>query len=213
MARGRSGGAALSQVRLPHVEAGQSIGLFGGSFNPPHEAHALVSDIALKRLGLDQIWWIVTPGNPLKARTPPPPLEVRMAACRALTQDPRVVITGFERELGTPYTASTLAFLKRRYPQVNFVWVMGADCLVQFHRWQRWRSIFQMMPVAVVNRPGFHFKALAGPASRTFKKQRIDEARAAGLAQRTAPAWTFLTGPLSTQSSTRLRSLRSQLSQ
>lgn len=213
MARGRAGGAALSQVRLPHVEAGQRIGLFGGSFNPPHEAHVLVSEIALKRLRLDQIWWLVTPGNPLKVGVETPSLEERMAACRAMTTDRRIVVTGFERELGTRYTASTLAFLKRRHSRVHFVWVMGADCLGQFHHWRQWRSIFEMMPVAVVDRPTYRLKALAGPASRAFQKARVAEAHAAGLVAAAAPAWTFLTGPLSTQSSTRLRVLRAQAMQ
>ncbi|MEQ1650117.1 MAG: nicotinate-nucleotide adenylyltransferase [Hyphomicrobiaceae bacterium] len=210
MVRARNGGAALSQVRLPHVEPGQRVGLFGGSFNPPHEAHLLVSEIALKRLRLDQIWWLVTPGNPLKMGVETPSLDERMAACRVMTTDRRIVIAGFERELGTRYTASTLAFLKRRHSRTHFVWVMGADCLGQFHHWRRWRSIFEMMPVAVVDRPTYHLKALASPAARTFQLSKIDETQARGLAGMPPPAWTFLTGPLSAQSSTRLRVLRAR---
>ena len=147
---------------------GQAIGLLGGSFNPPHVAHRLISEIALKRLGLDKVWWMVSPGNPLKKRTDTAPLAERLKLCRAIAKNPHIVVTDFEADLPTPYTASTLAFLKARSPLVRFVWIMGADNLATFDRWQRWREIFTMVPVVVVDRPGWRLKALASKAARAF---------------------------------------------
>jgi len=136
------------------------VGIMGGTFNPPHAGHQLVSSTTLKRLQLDQLWWVVTPGNPLKSNGGLPSLESRMEACRALVSDPRMTVTGFEAELQTPYTAATLAFLRKRYPAVHFVWVMGADNLAGFHRWQHWRDIMETMPIAVVDRPGWRLRSL-----------------------------------------------------
>jgi nicotinate-nucleotide adenylyltransferase len=194
------------KARPPHAAPGQAIGLLGGSFNPPHAAHRLISETALKRLGLDKVWWIVSPGNPLKRGTPPPPLAERMRLARAVATNPHIVVTDFEADLPTPYAVSTLAFLKARSPLVHFVWIMGADNLAQFHRWERWREIFTMMPIAVVDRPGWRMKALASKAARAFAKSRKPETDAALLANTPPPAWTFLTGPLSHVSSTTIRS-------
>jgi nicotinate-nucleotide adenylyltransferase len=190
---------------LPPTAPGQSIGLLGGSFNPPHIAHRQISEIVLKRLGLDRVWWLVTPGNPLKARGELAPLGERLALCRAMAKNPRIEITSFERDLPAPYTAGTLAFLKRRSPLVRFVWIMGADNLAGFHRWRRWREILTMVPVVVVDRPGWRLKALASQAAKAFALSRIPERKAMGLAAMPPPAWTFLTGPLSHVSSTDLR--------
>lgn len=191
---------------LPATAPGQSIGLLGGSFNPPHVAHRQISEIVLKRLGLDQIWWLVTPGNPLKARTDLAPLSERLVLARAMAKNPRIEVTSFERDLPTAYTAATLAFLKRRSPLVRFVWIMGADNLAGFHRWRRWREILTMVPVVVVDRPGWRLKAFASKAARAFAASRVPESRASGLVAMPPPAWTFLTGPLSFVSSTELRS-------
>ena len=128
-------------VRLPPFVPGMRIGLFGGTFNPPHEGHLLVAQMALKRLKLDRIWWLVTPGNPLKPLNGLPPLAERMAAARELARDPRICVTGFEEEIGARYTFDTLTYLKNRCAGVDFVWIMGADNLRQFHRWQRWQDI------------------------------------------------------------------------
>lgn len=193
-------------TRIPHAEPGQRVGLLGGSFNPAHEAHRLISQTALKRLRLDQVWWLVSPGNPLKGHVEQAPLDERVRLACSVAQDPRIKVTDFEAELPTAYTASTLAFLCRRYPRVRFVWLMGADNLASFHRWQRWRSIFTLMPIAVVDRPGWHLKALASPAARAFGDRRLNEAHAAGLVDRPLPAWAFLGGPLSELSSTSIRS-------
>lgn len=192
-------------TRIPHVESGQRIGLLGGSFNPPHDAHRLISETALKRLRLDQVWWLVSPGNPLKDHAGQAPLAERVRMARALALDGRIRVTDFEAELPTAYTASTLAFLCGRFPQVRFVWLMGADNLAGFHRWQRWRSILARVPVAVVDRPGWHLKALASPAARAFAGMRVSESHAKLLADRQPPAWVFLSGPLSDLSSTSIR--------
>ena len=157
---------------------GQTIGLLGGSFNPPHVAHRLISEVALKRLGLDKVWWVVSPGNPLKKRNETAPLAERLRLCRAIATNPHIVVTDFEADLPSPYTASTLAFLKARSPLVRFVWIMGADNLATFDRWQRWREIFTMVPVVVVDRPGWRLKALASKPARAFAASRLPETEA-----------------------------------
>jgi nicotinate-nucleotide adenylyltransferase len=201
----QSAGFGRIKAHPPYAAPGQAIGLLGGSFNPPHVAHRMISEVALKRLGLDKVWWIVSPGNPLKKRTPPPPLAERMRLARAVATNPHIVVTDFEADLPTPYAVSTLAFLKARSPLVHFVWIMGADNLAGFHRWERWREIFTMVPIVVVDRPGWRMKALASKAARAFAKSRRPETEAAQLAHTPPPAWTFLTGPLSHVSSTAIR--------
>jgi nicotinate-nucleotide adenylyltransferase len=130
------------------------IGLFGGSFNPPHRGHVHATELALKRVGLDRVWWLVSPGNPLKETRGLPPLASRMEAARAIARDPRIVVTGLEAEIGTRYTYDTVAYLRRRCPGVRFVWIMGADILSQLPQWQRWRGIAELVPFAVIDRPG-----------------------------------------------------------
>lgn len=195
----------VTRVRTPLVAAGQRVGIMGGSFNPAHEGHRIVAETAVKRLGLDQLWWLVTPGNPLKENGALPSQAARMNAARTFARGPRMKITGFEAELGTPYTAATLAYLQRRYPDGNFVWVMGADNLASFHRWQKWRQIFETVPIAVVDRPGYRLKALSSIAAQRFASARLDETDAAALPGLRAPAWVFLTTRLSPLSSTALR--------
>lgn len=192
-------------VRLPFHAPGMRIGLFGGSFNPPHEGHRLVATTALNALQLDRLWWIVTPGNPLKNNAGLPPQEQRMALCRRLMPDPRVDVTGFEANIGTRYTFDTLQYLKRRCPGVDFVWIMGADSLAGFHRWQKWRGIAAMVPVAIIDRPGATLRAAASKAAQVFAAARIDESDAALLPGMKPPAWVFLYGPRSSLSSTELR--------
>lgn len=192
-------------ARPPYAGPGQAIGLLGGSFDPPHVAHRMISEVALKRAGLDKVWWVVSPGNPLKRRSPPAPLSERMRLCRAMATHPHIVVTDFEADLPSPYTASTIAFLKMRSPLVHYVWLMGADNLANFHRWARWREIFTMVPVVVVDRPGWRLKALASRAARTFARSRRPESDAALVPHMQPPAWTFLSGPLSDVSSTVIR--------
>jgi nicotinate-nucleotide adenylyltransferase len=181
------------------------IGLFGGSFNPPHAGHRLVTLTALHRLKLDRIWWIVTPGNPLKDTRGLPPLADRMAACRRLMPEPMVDITGFEAEIGTRYTLDTLRYLKHRCPQVHFVWIMGADNLIQFHRWQGWREIARLMPIAVVDRPGVTLKATASRTALALSKGRVRHPSLFAKRPVKVPRWTFIHGPRSSLSSTALR--------
>lgn len=183
-----------------------SVGLFGGSFNPPHAGHVLVSEIALRRLRLDQLWWVVTPGNPLKNHGELVSLTERMRMSRELVSDPRVRVTGFEATYGLRYTSETLAFVKRRNPGVRFVWVMGADNLAGFHHWQNWRRIAQTFPIAVIDRPGSTLSHLSAPMAKAYGRARIDEDHAGRLAFERAPAWTFIHGPRSTLSSTAIRS-------
>jgi len=192
-------------LTMPHTERGMVVGLFGGSFNPPHEGHLLVAEIALRRLSLDQLWWMVTPGNPLKSRTDLAPLTSRIAMCQKLARDPRMKITAFEQALGSPYTAHTLSHVRNRKRGVHFIWIMGADGLRNFHRWQEWRSIVRTFPIAVVDRPGSTLSFLSSKMTRTFDYARIDEDDAGILWRKRAPAWTFIHGPRSTSSSTNLR--------
>lgn len=192
-------------VRIPLAFPGQRIGIMGGTFNPAHGGHGIVADTAVKRLQLDQLWIVVTPGNPLKANGGLPPLADRMRDARKFAKQPRMKVTGFEAELGTPYTAAMLAFLKRRYPGVHFVWVMGADNLASFDRWQHWQSIAAAFPIAVVDRPGWRLKALSARAGAALSGRRVPEKLAAGLALMGPPAWTLLTTRLSDLSSTKLR--------
>ena len=193
------------RVSLPPHAAGLKIGLFGGSFNPPHDAHRAVSLFAMKKLGLDRVWWLVTPGNPLKDNKALPALEERIALAQALADHPRIDVTGLESVIGTKYSCDTIAWLKNECPGVNFVWIMGADNLKYFHRWKNWRGIFSMLPIAVVDRGGISLSAASGAAAMRFARARIPETRAMTLPGREPPAWVYLHGIKSTLSSTALR--------
>ncbi|MCC5955847.1 MAG: nicotinate-nucleotide adenylyltransferase [Natronohydrobacter sp.] len=189
---------------LPYAPKGARIGLFGGSFDPAHEGHVHVTHHALRRLRLDQVWWLVTPGNPLKAHGPAP-LDARLARARSLMRDPRVQITQVESLLGTRYSADTLAAIKRLYRDRHFVWIMGADNLAGFHRWENWRSIMALMPVAVFARPGQQRAALGSVAARRFAAAQRPETQAGRLTTLPPPAWSFLRLPMRNISSTHLR--------
>ena len=201
---------ARSERALPPNAPGMRIGLFGGTFDPPHLAHLGASLLALKRLKLDRVWWLVTPGNPLKNTRGLAPLGSRIAAARKLTQHPRIDVTGLEAVINTRYTYDTILWLIARCPRVRFVWIMGADNLRSFHRWQRWRGISKLVPIVVIDRLGPSLYAAASPAGQALSRSRIAEHDAATLPDRKAPAWAFLHGLKSPLSSTALRALRKQ---
>ena len=190
-------------IRGPIAFPGQRIGLLGGSFDPPHEGHLHISRWALKAIGLHAVWWLVSPGNPLKENGPAD-MDRRVAACHALVDHPRIQVTDIERNLGSPYTANTLRQLGQRYRGVRFVWLMGADNLASFHHWQDWRWIIQTHSIAVLARPGDQIAAGRSHAARTYNHLRLpgNAARVLG----SGPArWALLNGPMSDHSSTRIR--------
>ncbi|MDZ4310236.1 MAG: nicotinate-nucleotide adenylyltransferase [Cypionkella sp.] len=187
---------------FPIAAKGMVVGLLGGSFDPAHEGHAHITREALKRMGLDRVWWLVSPGNPLKARQPAPMAE-RLTRARQMMSDPRVVISDLEARLGTRATADTLRKLQAIYPGVHFVWLMGADNLVQFHRWNRWRDILRSVPVGVLARPGSGVAARTSVAARAFRVNQVD--RGENLRGRKAPAWCFVNIPMNGASSSAIR--------
>lgn len=199
--------APAEHLRLPPHAPGLRIGLFGGSFNPAHGGHRLASLTALRRLQLDRVWWLVTPGNPLKDNAQLPSLGARIATARQIANHARIHVTGIEARLRTRYTADTLRALKQRCPGVRFVWLMGSDNLASFHHWNEWRAIARMMPIAIIDRPGSTHSAMASPAANWLSRWRISEQQAAVLAGLEPPAWTFLHGRRSELSSTMLRKL------
>jgi nicotinate-nucleotide adenylyltransferase len=202
------GTAVVHRYRIPPHAPGQRIGLFGGTFDPPHGAHLAASLLAIKRLRLDRVWWLVTPGNPLKDTSGLAPLDQRVAAARALARHPRIAVTGLEAEIASRYSYDTICYLLAHCPGVHFVWIMGADNLRSFHRWQKWRGIAALVPIAVVDRLGPSLYAMGSVASHALARRRIAESAAATLPARRPPAWVFLHGLKSPLSSTALRGLR-----
>lgn len=188
----------------PFLRPGQTVGLLGGSFDPPHQGHVQISLAALKRFDLDQLWWLVTPGNPLK-ENPPASMARRMGAARAMMDHPRVRISDIEARLGTRYTAMTIARLQALYPGVDFVWLMGADNLGQFHLWQDWQEILARVPVGVLARPGQRISARMSRAARIYREYRLS-ARASDLLGRAEPpCWCFVNLPMTDLSSSEIR--------
>ena len=192
-------------TELPPSGSGMRIGLFGGSFNPIHEGHRLVVEETLRRLELDALWVVVTPGNPLKNHNDLAPLADRVHAARALLDNPRVRVTGFEAAHGFTYSWQTIRFLTQSMPDRRFVWIMGADNLVDFHRWERWRNIAAMVPMAVYVRPGSGRRAPVSMAASYLARWRVDEEDAPRLAMLPAPAWVYLHGRQSAVSSSAIR--------
>ncbi len=192
---------------------GRRIGILGGSFNPAHDGHRKISDLALKLLNLHEVWWLVSPQNPLKAEEGMAPFEERLRQAEVLARHRRIRVSGIEAELGTRYTADTLGALLRRYPKVDFVWLMGADNLIQLPRWQRWTEIMETVPVAVFGRPTYSHKALAGKAAIRYAGARL-AAKGSGrracrrLAGTPPPAWVFLWAVHDPASATAIRRTR-----
>ena len=184
------------------------IGLYGGSFNPAHDGHRHVTLTALRRLGLDRVWWLVSPGNPLKSRIALPSVESRCAQARDVARHPRIAVTGIEAALNVRFTVQTLRHLTRRCPGVHFVWIMGADSLGNFHRWKGFAEIANLVPIAIIDRPGFTMTPLSARAAHRLAQARVPEADAHRLPTRPPPAWAFLHGPRSPLSSTEIRNRR-----
>lgn len=189
---------------IPYAGQGQRIGLLGGSFDPPHAGHVHITQHALKRFGLDRVWWLVSPGNPLKSRGPAP-MDKRLALARRMMRHPRVDITGIEADLGTRYTAQTIAALRHRAPHLHFVWLMGADNLASFHRWQDWQEIFRQVPVGVLARPGDRLSSRRSIAAQRYSAFRLPGQASQLLGRSEAPCWCYVNLPLNASSSTQLR--------
>jgi len=189
---------------LPRAAPGEAIGLLGGSFDPPHAGHAHLTREALKRFRLDRVWWLVSPGNPLKAAGPAP-MERRMDAARAVMHHPRVAITDLEARLGTRYTAETLGRVLDLWPRSRFVWLMGADNLAQLHRWERWEWIVEHVPIGVIARPGARLPARMSRAAARYASARLPARAAPLLAHSDPPAWCFVNVPMLDISSSAIR--------
>lgn len=197
-------GMKMLRCEGPFARPGQKIGLLGGSFDPAHDGHVHITRAALTRFGLDRVWWLVSPGNPLKKRGPAP-MHDRLIAARAAMQHPRVEVTDIEARLGMRYTAQTIAALQDRYVGVRFVWLMGADNLAQFHLWQDWQTIMARVPVGVLARPGDRISARMSKAARMYPEARLIGRQAALLGDMEAPAWSFVNLPMNQSSSTAIR--------
>ena len=194
----------MQRYLVPHATRGQAIGLLGGSFDPAHGGHVHITREALKRFGLDRVWWLVSPGNPLKAHGPAP-LDRRMAAAQAIMRHPQVTVTDLEAQTGTRYTAETLNVMRQLYPGVRFVWLMGADNLAQFQRWDRWESIIKTVPMGVIARPGQRLSARMSKAAERYADYRLPGRASQLLARATAPAWCFVNVPMVDISSSAIR--------
>ncbi|MCW5752103.1 MAG: nicotinate-nucleotide adenylyltransferase [Alphaproteobacteria bacterium] len=184
---------------------GRRIGLLGGSFNPAHEGHRHVSLQALRHLGLDEVWWLVSPQNPLKPAAGMAPFAERIEAARRVARHPRIRPSDLEQRLGTRFTFDTLRRLRQRFPRVRFVWIIGADNLVQLPRWHRWQDILRLAPVAVFDRPTYSRAALSGKVAQRFRACRLPAHQSRTLADRAAPAWCFIAGARHPASATAIR--------
>ena len=180
------------------------VGVLGGSFNPAHAGHRHVAELAMRRLRLDQVWLLVSPGNPLKPTAGMAPLATRLAGAARIADGRRVVATGIEAALRTRYTVDTMRELVRRFPRVRFVWIMGADILQQLPRWRRWLEIVRRLAFVVLPRPGYSHRALAGQAAHRLRADRRRASEAA-LLPGAAPGWVFLPGRQTAISATAIR--------
>ncbi len=195
---------AMMTPQLPHIRPGQTVGLLGGSFDPPHRGHVAISTAALRRFGLDHLFWLVSPGNPLKPHAPAA-LSRRIEAARALVHHPRIHVTGIEAQLNTRYTAKTLRRLRDLHPGVRFVWLMGADNLAHFHHWRDWREILNTVPVGILARPGDRIAARTSLAAQIYRRHMVKAGQGRSLGHRSAPAWCFLNVPMVDVSSSEIR--------
>lgn len=199
----------MRSTEITSIYAGSGhlkIGLLGGSFNPAHAGHRQISLAALKRLGLDQVWWLVTPQNPLKSSSHTPAAGLRLRQALKVADHPKIKITKIEEKLGLHYSADTLKALLQRFRNYHFIWLMGADNLIQISSWHHWRDIFRQVPVAVFARPGYSLRALSSQAAQTFKKNRINPWQSKGWEKHPLPRWVFFNDYHHLISSTQIRS-------
>ncbi len=186
---------------------GQSIGLLGGSFDPSHAGHLHITREAMKRFGLTQVWWLVSPGNPLKTQVPAPVYE-RVRQAQELARHPRIIVTDIESVLHSPFTADTLEYLRKNYPGVRFVWLMGADNLVQFHRWHDWQWIIETFPIGIIVRSAGRIPARFSRAARIYRRYRLNAHESQLLSHVSAPSWCFVNAPMVSDSSSAIRASR-----
>jgi nicotinate-nucleotide adenylyltransferase len=191
---------------MPALTRDLRVGLLGGSFNPAHEGHLHISSLALKRLKLDQLWWLVSPGNPLKPKLGMASLKDRVKAARKISAcNPDIVVSDIENSFSTCYTVDTIEALKAEFPEISFVWIMGADLLVQVPQWKRWRALFKIVPIAIFARPAYSARVLSGKAVRRFNGARVARCRIGSLAKMKPPAWAYVRTQLNNQSATNIR--------
>lgn len=196
----------MAGARYRSGAALKRVGLLGGSFNPAHGGHRAISLNALSALGLDEVWWLVSPGNPLKPQAGMASLAARYASARQQSRRAPIRASAMEREFGTRFTVDTLRAIRNRWPRLEFVWLMGSDNLAQFHRWRDWRKIARMLPIAVIARPGYDGAAVASPAMVWFGRYRRPPARMRNPARWSAPALVILRFDPDPRSATALRS-------
>lgn len=204
----RLSAAPVEDPETPSRRRLRRVGLFGGSFNPAHEGHLHVSLTALKALALDELWWLVSPQNPLKPEAGMAPFDERVAGARRVAQDRRIKVCTIEQELGLRFTADTLRALERRHPRTRFVWLMGADNLPGFTRWRRWAEIYRALPVAIFDRRPYASRVFSAAPSIRFAHRHLPERLSRRLAGMTPPAWTFLHSRLHAASASAIRAAR-----
>lgn len=190
---------------MPPIEKGRVIGLFGGSFNPAHEGHVLVAKTALKRLGLDQLWWMVSPGNPLKDNSNLPSVKERLHYAKQLIQSPKIFFTGFEEKIKSFRSLDTVSYILSHNKGAYFVFIMGSDNLANFHLWYKWEEIITLIPLAIVNRPTALYASVMSPFAKKYQAFRLKEKKAKQLPFYKTPVWCYIHGNLSDQSSTKIR--------
>ena len=194
---------AVSRVVAPG--ASRRIGLLGGSFNPAHKGHYRVSTLALRWLALDEVWWLVSPQNPLKEDTDMQPLKYRLSSARTYAQHARIRVTDIEAELSSARSYDVIRYLCQAYPRCRFVWMIGADNFVQIPKWYRWRDIFSTVPIAVFGRPPFTYASLTGQAANAYSAYRIPQHMTHVIAVQKPPAWIFLWMSRDSTSATAIR--------
>ena len=195
----------LYSAPSPNTVSGLRIGILGGSFNPAHQGHRFISMAALERLGLDQVWWLVAPQNPLKSEDSLAPLKARLDGADKISKEKNIHVLDLEGPLGFEFTVDTLGFLKVQYPETHFIWLMGADCLGELHKWKSWEKIMTSIPLGVFSRPGYEAIALGGKAATHYKKYRVMEEKFKSLVVTEPPAWGYIGIEGQDISGTRLR--------